>query len=174
MIKLKLSIRSIRDLMDDARRGYEKPYKSEVGGHLLGYRKGNVYHIMKTVPYNTPHRSRTEWSPNFYYFEKKGLGLETARLRWLGTYHSHPEVGRSASTLQSPEDIVAQLFSPRPLEIIIRVSVYPRNWPESCLSFQEGGTNYYYDICGYKQDRIGRISRIKVERQKKRSIGKSH
>lgn len=165
MTRLRLSRRAVQSLIAHATKGYEELYKREVGGHLVGYREGRGFSVSRIIPYNTPYRTRSEWSPNPYHFEKKGRALETKHLKWIGIYHSHVEVAGTASTIQSPEDKISHLMSNRPIEIIIRIANYKMNSPKQCLSysvnFREEGF-YYYDICADMKDKDGRIGRIKV------------
>jgi proteasome lid subunit RPN8/RPN11 len=167
--KIKLSRQAVKFLMSDAQRGYEELYKREVGGHLLGYRLGKEFYVSKVIPYHTPLRTRSEWSPNTPNFERKGLKLETRRLKWIGTYHSHVEIGGSASTGQSPEDIESHLSSLCPIEIIIRIANCRLNSPKNCLSYFEifeEGLTYFYDICGYLKDSTGEIRRVSVKERR--------
>jgi hypothetical protein len=134
-----------------------------VGGHLLGFKDRYGFYVSKAEPYNTPLGSRSSWGPHWELFERKGRQLESLRLKWIGVHHSHVEVKGTASSLQSGEDKMTHKFSTRPIEIIVRVTNYPMNWPEICLSYdytEQGG--YCYDICGYGKDRRGRIRKIKV------------
>jgi hypothetical protein len=135
-------------------------HKREVGGHLLGFRDEDSFYISRAVAYWTPLSGRTWWGPNWDSFKRRGRQLETTRLRWIGVYHSHVEVKGTASTLQSGGDKKTHKFSTRPLEIIVRVTNYPKKWPEMCLSYEKYG--YYFDICGYVKDPREKIKRIKV------------
>ena len=156
---LRISRKALSSLTGHVTRGFETPYKKEVGGHLLGYQETTGFYVSRAIPYNTPYRTRTGWGTNQYYFRKKGLSLETKRLKWIGTYHSHVEINRSASTGQSKEDIEAHLFSDRPVDAIIRITNYRMRSSKTCLSYLTPRDShvYYYDICGYvknQQDKI--------------------
>jgi len=166
LITVTLSAHAITSLVANARKGYEELYKREVGGFLLGNISGRLIHISKTMPYRTPNRTRSVWNPNVRNFEKRGLSIETKRLKWIGAYHSHVEIGGSASTGQSLIDRESHLVSSRPLEIIIRVTENRMKCPHRCLAhadMQKDGTFYYFDICGYWKDRLGRIRKVRIK-----------
>ncbi len=117
-----MSRKAAEDIIRHAMKGYEITYKREVGGHLFGYGEGKVFYVGKVVPYNAARGSRTSWCVDPYSFARKGLRLETRRLKWIGAYHSHVEIRGTASTGQSREDTFAQIFSEHAVEIIIRVT----------------------------------------------------
>jgi proteasome lid subunit RPN8/RPN11 len=157
-------------LIEHSQKGYEAPYKKEVGGHLLGHYKNNIYSIYVAEPYNTHKRTRTSFVYDDYNFEKKARKLESElRLKWIGIYHSHNEINRRASTKQSSEDRETQIDSKAPIELIIRVSNYGMNWPRGCLAYKIPfkGYLYYFDICGYLRDMRGSIKKIKIVEAKK-------
>ncbi len=162
---LKISRQALNSLTAHALKGFETKYKKEVGGHLLGYPVRNGFYVSKVIPYKTPYSTRTAWGINQYYFKRKGLRLETKRLKWIGTYHSHVEINRSASTGQSREDMEAHLFFDAPVDIIIRITTYRMRSPKNCLSLKtvHDGRTYYCDICGYLKDRQDRIGIMAVE-----------
>jgi len=152
-------------LLEHVRKGYEELYKCEVGGLLLGYRKDRTVHIRKTVPYRTPRRSRTGWDPNIRYLERRGVALETVSLKWIGTYHSHVEIGRSASTGQSVIDQESHLLARSPLEIIVRITEHKMKSPHDCFSLSDTLNHertYYFDICAYWKTVNDSIKRLKV------------
>ena len=146
-------------------KGFETPYKKEVGGHLLGYPYKTGFYVSRAIPYNTPYSTRSAWGTNQYYFRKKGLRLETKRLKWIGTYHSHVEINKSASTGQSKEDMEAHLFFDRPVDIIVRITNYRMRSLKICLSYKTimDSHVYFYDICGYVKDLQDRIAMMTVE-----------
>jgi proteasome lid subunit RPN8/RPN11 len=154
----------LTDLITSVRKGYEAKGKREVGGHILGYRAKNGYRVKKVVPYNTSNAKRTFWGPDAAAFARKGRKIGSGRLKWIGVYHSHVEIRGSASTGQSDEDMEAHVYSGCPVELIVRVSNYGMNWPESCLSLvvPQNGYRYYYDICGHIADSRGRIRKMRV------------
>ena len=162
---LRISKHALRSLTGHARKGFGTPYKREVGGHLLGHRSKNGFYVSRAIPYNSRYSRRSGWGTVLYYFRKKGLALETERLKWIGTYHSHVEINRSASTGQSREDKEAQIFSDRPIEIIVRVTSRRMKLPETCISCSEvhDGRAYFFDICGYIKDPEGRIAMMTGE-----------
>ena len=160
-MRLRLNKDVINSLIAHAAKGYDMPYKREVGGHLLGVKYEKGFQVCKAVPYRTPFGTRTAWDPNPYLFEKKGCRLETIRFKWIGAYHSHVEIMGTASATQSSEDRRAHYFSQGPVEIVIRVANYPMKWPRNCLSYEEN--DYVFDICGYAKDSTGRIMSVKVE-----------
>jgi hypothetical protein len=158
-------------------RGFGTPYKKEVGGHLLGCRSKDGFYVSSAIPYNTPYSTRSAWGINQYYFRRKGMRLETKRMKWIGTYHSHVEIKRSASTGQSGEDKTAHLFFDAPVDIIIRITTYRMRSPRNCLSYKTitNGRVYYYDICGYVKDEHDRIKIMTVEHAARTSSeGKSN
>lgn len=159
-MKLRLSSHAIDTLINHVTNGYETLHKKEVGGHLLGFRDKYGFFVSRVQLYNTPYAGRTWWSPNLHSLESKGRQLETTRLKWIGVYHSHVEIKGAASTKQSNKDKVEHIFSTRLLEIVVRVTNYPMNWPEICLPVEKYG--YWYDICGYVKDPKNKIKRIKV------------
>ena len=162
---LRISRQALSDITAHVTKGFKTPYKKEVGGHLLGYQDKTGFYVSKAIHYKTPYSSRTAWGTNQYYFRKKGLRLETKRLRWIGTYHSHVEINRSASTGQSKEDIEAHLFSDRPVDVIVRITNYKMRSPKLCLSYKTSmdGHVYFYDICGYVKNQQDRISMMAIE-----------
>jgi len=165
MHHLKISRQALSVLTDHALKGFETKYKKEVGGHLLGCSVRNGFYVSKVIPYRTPYSTRTAWGINQYYFRRKGIRLETRSLKWIGTYHSHVEINRSASTGQSREDMEAHLFFDAPVDIIIRITTYRMRSPKNCLSLStiQDGRTYHYDICGYLKDRQDRIKKMTVE-----------
>jgi len=161
---LKIGAQALNSLTAHAAKGFETQYKREVGGHLLGYRTKNGFYVSRAIPYNTPYSTRTGWGINQYYFRRKGLLLETKRLKWIGTYHSHVEIKRSASTGQSREDKEAHIFFDRPVDIIVRITNYRMNSPKICLSYKEilNSHVYFLDICGYVKDPQEKITMMRV------------
>ncbi len=151
---LRISRQSLSSITAHVTKGFKTPYKKEVGGHLLGYPDKTGFYVSRAIPYNTPYSTRTGWGTNQYYFRKKGVRLETKRLKWIGTYHSHVEINRSASTGQSKEDIEAHLLSDRPVDVIVRITNYRMRSPKVCLSYKTimDSHVYFYDICGYVKD----------------------
>ena len=162
---LRISKQALSSLTGHVTTGFETPYKKEVGGHLLGYQETTGFYVSRAIPYNTPYRTRTGWGTNQYYFRKKGLSLETKRLKWIGTYHSHVEINRSASTGQSKEDIEAHLFSDRPVDVIVRITNYRMRSSKACLSYKMimDSHVFFYDICGYMKDQQDRTVMMSVE-----------
>jgi len=162
---LKISRQALDSLTSHVTKGFETHYKREVGGHLFGWRSKDGFYVIRAMPYNTPYSTRTGWGINYYNFRKKGLHLETKRMKWIGTYHSHVEINRSASTGQSREDIEAHIFFDVPVDVIVRITTYRMRSPKTCLSFKTimDSRVYNYDICGYVKDPQGRISRMTVE-----------
>jgi len=165
ILRLRIGGQALKSLTVHATKGFETRYKREVGGHLLGYRCKDGFYVSMAVPYNTPYTSRTAWGINQYNFRKKGLRLETERMKWIGTYHSHVEINRSASTGQSREDKEAHLFFEAPVDIILRITTYRMRAPTACLSYKSTRNShvYYYGICGYVKDPRGKIARMTVE-----------
>ena len=163
--RLKISRQALDDLTAHVIKGFETKYKKEAGGHLLGYRDKKGFYVSRAIPYNTPYRTRTGWGINLYYFRRKGLLLETKRLKWIGTYHSHVEIKRSASTGQSREDKEAHLFSDRPVDMIVRITNCRMRSPKTCLSYQEirDSHGYFFDICGFVKDQQEKITLMRVE-----------
>ena len=162
---LRISKQALSSITSHVTKGFEAPYKKEVGGHILGHQDKTGFYVSRAIPYNTPYSTRTAWGTNQYYFRKKGLRLETRRLKWIGTYHSHVEINRSASTGQSKEDIEAHLMSDRPVDVIVRITNYRIRSPKICLSYKSilDSHVYYYDVCGYVKDKKDRIVMITVE-----------
>ena len=162
---LRISRQALCSLTGHARKGFETPYKREVGGHLLGHQSKDGFYVSRAIPYNTRYSRRSGWGTILYYFRKKGLGLETERLKWIGTYHSHVEINSSASTAQSTEDKEAQMISDRPIEIIVRVTTRRMKSPGTCISCREDHNSraYFFDICGYIKDPLGRIAMMTGE-----------
>ena len=167
---LKISRHALGVLVCHAARGFEKQYKKEVGGHLLGYRKNNGFQVSRAIPYNTSYSTRSGWGTNPYYFRKKGLLLETKRLKWIGAYHSHVEIKRSASTGQSKEDKEAHIFFNLPVDIIVRITSRRMRSARGCLFHKtvRNSTVYYYDICGYIKDEQNRIRMTVLEHASRR------
>jgi len=163
--RLKISRQALSSLTSHVTKGFETRYKKEVGGHLLGYPVRNGFYVSNAIPYKTPYSTRSGWGINQYYFRRKGLRLETKRLKWIGTYHSHVEINRSASTGQSREDKEAHLFFDAPVDIIVRIATYGMRSPKVCLSYQTvlNSSAYYYDICGYVKDAQEKITMMTVE-----------
>jgi len=163
--RLKISRQALSSLTSHVTKGFETRYKKEVGGHLLGYPVRNGFYVSNAIPYKTPYSTRSGWGINQYYFRRKGLRLETKRLKWIGTYHSHVEINRSASTGQSREDKEAHLFFDAPVDIIVRIATYRMRSPKVCLSYQTvlNSSVYYYDICGYVKDAQEMITMMTVE-----------
>jgi proteasome lid subunit RPN8/RPN11 len=163
--RLKISKQALSSITAHVTRGFETPYKKEVGGHLLGYQEKTGLYVSRAIPYNTPYSTRTAWGTIQYYFRKKGLRLETKRLKWIGTYHSHVQINRSASTGQSKEDMEAHLFSDRPVDLIVRITNYRMRSPKICLSYKTimDSHVYYYDICGYVKNLRDKINMMTVE-----------
>ena len=165
MLHLRIGSRALNSLTAHATKGFETRYKREVGGHLLGYLSKDGFYVSRAVPYNTPYTSRTAWGINQYNFRKKGLRLETKKMKWIGTYHSHVEINRTASTGQSREDKEAHLFFEAPVDIILRITTYRMRAPKVCLSYKNERNShvYYYCICGYVKDPQEKITRMTVE-----------
>lgn len=163
--RLKISKQALSSLTAHVTKGFETHYKKEVGGHLLGYRSQMGFYVSRVIPYNTPYSTRTGWGTNQYYFRKKGMRLETKRLKWIGTYHSHVEINRSASTGQSREDKEAHLFFDAPVDIIVRITTCRMRSPKTCLSYKvvRDSHVYYYDICGYVKDQQKKITMMTVQ-----------
>jgi hypothetical protein len=162
---LKLGKEALRIIIAHVTRGFETPYKKEVGGHLLGYSIQGGFFISRAIPYNSRYSTRSGWGTIQYYFRKKGLLLETKRLHWLGTYHSHVEIGRCASAGQSPEDKKAHLSSGRPVEMIVRITRHRMRSPKGCLGrkVMRGEASYFFDLCGYHKDQSDKIRKMTVE-----------
>lgn len=164
-MKVLFSRRAVLELARHASRGYGELYKREVGGHLLGYLLRRDFYVGRAVPYNTPFRSRSGWSPDAASFERKGRMLETRRLRWIGIYHSHVEVAGSASTVQSAVDRQYHRMSQYPLEVIVRVANFRMKGSPRCLSISSrevDGAALHFDICADVKDAGDRIVRVKV------------
>lgn len=164
-LRLRIGRQALNSLTAHVTKGFETYYKKEVGGHLLGYRIKEGFYVSRAIPYNTPYSCRTGWGINQYNFRKKGLRLETKRLKWIGTYHSHVEINRTASTRQSREDKQAHLFFEGPVDIICRITTYRMRAPKVCLSYKNMRDSrvYYCDICGYIKDPQGKITIMTVE-----------
>ena len=162
---LRISKQALSDITAHVTKGFEIPYKKEVGGHLLGYQEKTGFYVSRAMSYNTPYSTRTAWGTIQYYFRKKGLRLETKRLKWIGTYHSHVQINRSASTGQSKEDREAHLFSDRPVDLIVRITNYRMRSPKACLSYKTimDSRVYYYDVCGYVKNQQDKITMMTVE-----------
>lgn len=170
MSKIRLFVTAKDRLIEHSQKGYDVPYKKEVGGHLLGYYEKNIYHIYVAEPYNSRKRTRTSFDYDDNNFEKKARRLESElRLEWLGIYHSHIEIKHRASTKQSFEDKKSHIVSKVPIEIIIRVANYGMNWPRECLAYEVPikDSLYYFDICGYLRDKRGGIKKIKIVESRK-------
>lgn len=163
--RLKISRQALGSLTAHVRKGFETKYKKEVGGHLLGYRDKNGFYVGRAIPYNTPYSTRTGWGINQYHFRRKGLRLETKRLKWIGTYHSHVEIKRSACTGQSREDKEAHIFFDRPVDIIVRITNHRMRAPKICLSYEEMRDShvYFFDICCFVKDPQEKITMMRVE-----------
>lgn len=167
-----VSRRAARELVMHASSGYGELYKREVGGHLLGYLLRGGLYVGRAVPYNTPFRSRSGWSPDAASFERKGRALETRRLHWIGVYHSHVEVAGSASTVQSAVDRQYHRMSACPLEVIVRVANFRIKGSRRCLSLSsrgEDGASLHFDICADVKDPRGKITRVPVILRARRS-----
>jgi proteasome lid subunit RPN8/RPN11 len=163
MVHVKISSQALEDLIAHSKRGYESCYKKEVGGFLMGKEENSHFLIVQSVPYNTRNAGRTYWAPSGDTMKRKGSALEKQTgLKWIGTYHSHPETAGWASTRQSSEDRESHISSDYMLEIIVRVTPSLMNSPASCLSLQDNEAGYYYAICGYMKDGGRRTRRIKV------------
>ena len=164
-LRLKISRQALSSITAHVQKGFETHYKKEVGGHLLGYPSDGGFYVSSAIPYNTPYSTRSAWGINQYYFRRKGVLLETKRLKWIGTYHSHVEINRSASTGQSREDQEAHIFFEAPLDVIVRITTYRMRSPKLCLSYKtiQDSQVYYYDICGYVKDHQDRIRMMTVE-----------
>jgi hypothetical protein len=164
-LRLRISRQALSSITAHVKKGFETHYKKEVGGHLLGYPTGMGFYVGSAIPYHTPYSTRSAWGINQYYFRRKGMRLETERLKWIGTYHSHVEINRAASTGQSREDQEAHIFFGPPLDVIVRITTYRMRSPKSCLSCKtiQGSQVYYYDICGYFKDHQDRIRMMTVE-----------
>ena len=161
---LRISKQALSSITAHVTKGFKTPYKKEVGGHLLGYKDKTGFYVSRAIPYNTPYSTRSAWGTIQYYFRKKGLRLETRRLKWIGTYHSHVEINGSASTGQSKEDMEAHLLSDRPVDVIVRITNYRMRSPKPCLSYKTSMDShvYFYDICGYLKDHQDRIATMTV------------
>jgi len=162
LLHLRISRQALNALIVHATKGFETHYKREVGGHLFGYLSKDGFYVSRAIPYKTPYSSRTGWGIKPYNFRRKGRSLETRRTKWIGTYHSHVEINRSASTGQSREDKEAHLFFEAPVDIVLRITTYKMRAPKVCLSYKDNRA-YYYDICGYVKDPQRRIRPMKVE-----------
>lgn len=156
-IRVNMGPAALETLIAHVRRGYEVPYKSEVGGHLLGFfsKDDGLIHIKQVVPYRTPCAARTYFAPNFEAFERKGKLLRQGQKRWVGVYHSHPETGGRASALPSPEDMKSHREASIPLEMVVRVTPYHMHSPRVSLSASCG--SYFYDISCFVKDEENRI-----------------
>jgi proteasome lid subunit RPN8/RPN11 len=165
MATVRITDKALHSLTQHSMKGYQRAYKKEVGGFLLGEICGKNYCLAEAVPYNTRNAGRTYWDPDAGAMKRKGAILEKQTgHKWIGSYHSHPETAGHASTRQSDEDKASHKSSEHVLEIIIRVGLSPMKSSASCLTVQDGENGFRYDICGHIKDGDNRIRRIKVER----------
>lgn len=100
-----LSKRSVRQIVSSAVNGYERPYKQERIGVLLGRILDDVVMVVQAVQYNQGVRKRTfaEIDVNKYFMRVHSLASQK-RLMYLGGYHTHNEIAGRISSSMSAED----------------------------------------------------------------------
>lgn len=154
-----LSQKALEVLTSSATRGYESPYKKEVGGHLLGFFRDGKVHVVRAVHYRAGNAKRTWLEVSASSFRRKGRRLVAATgLDVVGEYHSHND----GSTMLSEVDKLILKKDKSPAMVVIRVSDAALPRQDSCLHFSERGSGYRFDICGYANDSNGKPSALRM------------
>jgi len=150
---------ALRTLVSSATRGYESPYKKEVGGHLLGFSRDGKVHVERAVHYRGGNAKRTWLEVSASSFRRKGRRLVAATgLEVVGEYHSHND----GSTMLSEVDKHILKNDKSPAMVVIRVSDTALPRQDACLHCSDDGSPYRFDICGYANDSNGKPAPLRM------------
>lgn len=102
-----LSTKAAAIIIKAARDGYLAWYKEERLGILLGRLQGNTVFVSIAKVFQGGIKTRTAVEVNIRNIERRINHLTSRhRLRFLGTFHTHPEIANSISSALSNEDKV--------------------------------------------------------------------
>jgi hypothetical protein len=164
---------AVREMCRLARKGYETPGKQEVYGFLYGVRNGENRLEVRHVRYYRGGR-RTRYGVDIPIPEARRRRRALARQlgqRFLGTFHSHVEVGGWTGRGISSTDLSAfREDSAAALEVVVSIwAGTPRSLravPRTVTGY-EPQTGYHYRIRAYAKLRNGiRRTRVRVLRSR--------
>jgi len=164
---------AIREMCRLARKGYETPGKQEVFGFLFGIRNADNRLVVRHARYYRGGR-RTRYGADIPIPEAGRRRRALARRlgqRFLGTFHSHVEVGGWTSRGVSSADLSAfREDRAAALEVVVSIwSGTPRSLravPRTITGF-EPETGYHYRVRAHAKLRNGiRRTRVRVLRSR--------
>lgn len=165
----------VQEISQRAKLGYEKKMKAETFGFLFGsIDKNKRLIVKKAVYYRGGKKSRTgvvfqHWSQIWHIIKRRKELANQLRLRFLGHFHSHVEIGGEVFRGLSKEDKESFLLDRYAcIEVVVSVWSSDRNQIQPIrrgLAGYDPNTGYQYRIKAYmkKRKRVYQIS-IKYER----------
>jgi len=168
----------VQEICLRAKQGYERKMKSETFGFLFGsINKDKKMVVKKAIYYRGGKKSRTgvvfqHWSQIWHIIKRRKEWANRLRLRFLGHFHSHVEIGGEVFRGLSQEDKESFLLDRYAcVEIVVSVWSSERNQVHPTrrgLAGYDPNTGYQYRIKAYRKQRkrVHQIS-IKYERPKR-------
>ncbi len=119
---IKIKEEAMIEIAEDAIKGYEKRYKQERLGFMLGYfNEGTL--IYEAIPYRGGKKTRTQIIYNQPKLIERGNELAIQRKKKvIGLYHTHPELGGERCYTMSDEDKDSFLLNPYFAEMVVAVA----------------------------------------------------
>jgi proteasome lid subunit RPN8/RPN11 len=170
---VQFSEHAVREMCRLARKGYEVPGKQEVFGFLYGIRNGDSRLLVRHARYYRGGK-RTRYGIDIPIDDSRRRRRALTRQlgqRYLGSFHSHVEIGGWNARGLSPADLESfRSDHGSALEVIVNVwAGTPRSLravPKTVFAF-EPETGYHYRIRAYAKLRNGiRRARIRVLRSR--------
>ena len=152
--EVRLSEQATEELILAALCGFQVKWKQERFGILFGKAEGDALYVLQAIRYRGGTRTRTRVSVNVVPYARRVRELRSELgLRYLGEYHSHPEVAGWTSPALSEADKIATLpgFNPA-IEMIVTVEkndADPIEDPDYCTGSYKG---HYFEIASYRRD----------------------
>lgn len=168
----------VQEICQRAKLGYEKKMKAETFGFLFGSIDQNKRMVVKkAIYYRGGKKSRTgvifeDWSQIWHIIKRRKVLANRLRLRFLGHFHSHVEIGGEVFRGLSKEDKESFLLDRYTcIEVVVSVWSSGRNQIQPIrrgLAGYDPNTGYQYRIKAYmkKRKRVYQIS-IKYERPRR-------
>ena len=145
-----------------AQLGYDARYKEERVGILLGRRRGRCVEVKKSIIYRGGSRTRTAAEVDTGRFGARVRALQKKhRMPFMGSFHTHNEVGGRISSALSPDDRVPLCDFPLPSIELVALIWASDTLPRRSLEFLQGklvNAPYRIRIAGYQWG--GRFRRV--------------
>jgi hypothetical protein len=155
--------RALRAMLADVDAGFRPRHRHEAIGMLFGrVGRDSICRVARAVPYGTWFRSGTWVAPHPRAWRRRGAALaRRLGLRYLGAYHSHPQLGRErVPPFRSHEDD-DWLWRDRAASIDILVRVWGQRRPphrryRDSLYHYEPAPGFAYEIsaCGMEEEEV--------------------